>query len=1386
MEGLVENKFLKRIKFLRNKIHRNTKNIKSAESKEKLTKRDLQKMEKREGLLKKKRVKMIRKKSLLEKKIDIYEKKDAEMRARKRKTEEDEARENDLQKKREIEKKRWGIEDERKKLESEKWKIEDRLNIFKKNIREIEKEITKDVNPLKKRVSRHLRELELFIEKKEQENLFLRKKIQLEERKEERRRKEELEKNKKVEEERRRIERKKEKKIIKKIRENAFKRKIEQERRLKEQQKREEQKKKELEEQQKREKEYEYKVARQIRDVAAKKHLERIKREERDRELERKMITKIKRIAREEEDYLIQKEKEKKELEKKEEERVVNEVRRIAEEEERWINEERKKEMEREKEEIRKIKKIATEEEKYLRERERKQKSLGIDFEKRAPESDKKKELEAVLIEEIKRKAREKAKGKEEKIIREIKHKAFLRHHKKEEELLEKTKTEKRPKDKEHEVYLDPAYEERVVKQIRNLAKKREEYNKEQRKAGLFSQEKLTPQESIAKKMDDLLDIIKSNKEEIFALKKELLEKEKERFDEGKKEEIQKIKDQINQQHKKLEEREGLLKGEKKEKQDFSEEKRQIDLIRERIKEEQEKFRNIKPIEGSLKIREKNNTEQLNRWNNDFSKKSEGVGLDINKKDTNEDLKEIPEGEKWDDDIKKDKKKLTNSEAEALFEKAEQSFSAGSMATARERFNRIVERYDEEKGSGIFGRKSLKEKSKDYLRKIDEKKGLNNTWNDNIKDVSQGEKDEKEGVNFLAEERDVSENEREKIVKEVRKIIKERKEAEGEKGKLEQEKESYEDKLRELREKKKKIEKDKKELLGEEKQEKNKKKRERLKKRREEMEKELRRMIKEETGQRWGEKIKNIEEDLANVSKKYNELTKREKYLRSKVEVMSRWGPYSRKNKDLASDYRFLYRNREDAGETINDDLKRSKKIKKTTRQANRSKSFLSYFKPSNDFILSAPYFTALDISDNAIKIFSINKQRGINFYGKKELREGVVYNGEIKQKKELEESFLDLLKNTKPKPLKVEKNKRIKAVVSLPESKVFVQQLKVKKEEDIIGRVEDEIGRNIPVPIDKLYFYYHAIILPGKKEKLVLCAAVEKRTVKQYVHFLQSVDIDPIVFDIEAASIGRALLFGEKNLNKKKQKNKSGKKKSTKEQVQREEKDLEEMTQEDASCEMIVDMGARITTISIFYKETISFSVSVPFGGAYFTEKIAKGLAITKEEAEEKKKKLGLRGETRDILLKFLEKIIKEIREAERYYSREFGGEVDKVIITGGSALIPGILSYFKEELGDQVFIGNSLKSLKSVKQIEGENILSYCNAIGLAIRSVEKNPIDNGLNLLPEDIKKQERRLQQERKTAVKIGAFLIALIGIIIFFFSIYFAVLNPGMMDDVLYK
>ena len=332
-----------------------------------------------------------------------------------------------------------------------------------------------------------------------------------------------------------------------------------------------------------------------------------------------------------------------------------------------------------------------------------------------------------------------------------------------------------------------------------------------------------------------------------------------------------------------------------------------------------------------------------------------------------------------------------------------------------------------------------------------------------------------------------------------------------------------------------------------------------------------------------------------------------------------------------------------------------------------------------------------LDISDRTIEVVHISlekKQITLKSSNRVTIPSGVVVGGRIKKNKTLNEAVKKAFKEAKPYPISTEK-----VVFGLPESQVYTRVFfaTLKSEKNIPEAVNKEITKNIPIPENKLTYDVRILSkqrVNGRTKGTrfeILIVAVEKEVVTEWLHFLSSSRIGVEGFDIETFASARGLF---------------------------------ESAPPHPFC--VVDIGAGSTSIGIFNKHGLQFSLSGDIAGDQFTKSISRALKISYSEADKLKKTHGVSNPEEKVfavLVKQLEEIRKDIAGAIAYVKRKSDLSVKEIILIGGSSQLKGIESYFEKNLNIPVRRGKSI--LSPVKRTK-VNQLFYLSAIGLAMRNI------------------------------------------------------------------
>ncbi len=268
------------------------------------------------------------------------------------------------------------------------------------------------------------------------------------------------------------------------------------------------------------------------------------------------------------------------------------------------------------------------------------------------------------------------------------------------------------------------------------------------------------------------------------------------------------------------------------------------------------------------------------------------------------------------------------------------------------------------------------------------------------------------------------------------------------------------------------------------------------------------------------------------------------------------------------------------------------------------------------------------------------------------------------------------------------------KCIISFPNSSVFtsVIELPPMDEKELATAVEFEAKKYVPLSLSEVDLSWSPVVGPlastppaGSPQK-ILITAVPKQITNNYMKVFDMAGLEPIVGEIEALALIRSLI-GNTPLN----------------------------------C-VIIDIGAKSTGLNIIENGYLRLSRNLNIGGDTITTKIAESLNISPARAEQFKKDFGVSGSTfiPDTIKPVLNIIKNEVKQLLTIY-QSHNILVNKILVVGGGANLPGIVDYFSD-LGGSVELGDPLKTVgydQSIGPILKRYSLNLPIAIGLALRS-------------------------------------------------------------------
>lgn len=272
--------------------------------------------------------------------------------------------------------------------------------------------------------------------------------------------------------------------------------------------------------------------------------------------------------------------------------------------------------------------------------------------------------------------------------------------------------------------------------------------------------------------------------------------------------------------------------------------------------------------------------------------------------------------------------------------------------------------------------------------------------------------------------------------------------------------------------------------------------------------------------------------------------------------------------------------------------------------------------------------------------------------------------------------------------------------VIALPETKIFtrvVYDLPYLTDEELAQAIRYAAEEFVPMPIPEVNLYYQIIFRSPKKEAnsrtVVFVVASPKVTIEKYLRVLQDSGLKVVAIETEMIAAARALVSFNVY----------------------------------SPTTLVIQMGATNTDFAIVSDGLILLTRSIATGGAALTRAISQSFNFEVVQAEEYKKVYGLvEDQLEGKLFKALVPVIDVVaNEAKRvilaHETQNRQRPVKRVVLNGGGAHLPGLVSYFTNFLGLEVQEAdpwtaiNMEPDMKSKLSSEGA---FYSVAVGLAMK--------------------------------------------------------------------
>ena len=276
---------------------------------------------------------------------------------------------------------------------------------------------------------------------------------------------------------------------------------------------------------------------------------------------------------------------------------------------------------------------------------------------------------------------------------------------------------------------------------------------------------------------------------------------------------------------------------------------------------------------------------------------------------------------------------------------------------------------------------------------------------------------------------------------------------------------------------------------------------------------------------------------------------------------------------------------------------------------------------------------------------------------------------------------------------------------VSLPESEVFTRVIKLPlmTEKELKTSIMFEAEQYIPLPLKDVNFAFQIIDADiTEKDKMnVLLVAAKNTILEKYVNILKNAGLVPKGIEPETLAIERAL---SSNPNQ-------------------------------PSASILVNIGSHETLLIVTYRGFVRFTRSLNMGGDDLTKAAQQHLGLDIAQAEEYKKTYGLdvnqvEGKVYEAVKPVVDNILAEIKRSRIFYTTHNPSvNINKVILSGGTALMPGLLFYFANNLDLEVELANPWRNIQIHEKLESQkqHLIEqgpvFAGPVGLALKEVKQS---------------------------------------------------------------
>jgi len=360
--------------------------------------------------------------------------------------------------------------------------------------------------------------------------------------------------------------------------------------------------------------------------------------------------------------------------------------------------------------------------------------------------------------------------------------------------------------------------------------------------------------------------------------------------------------------------------------------------------------------------------------------------------------------------------------------------------------------------------------------------------------------------------------------------------------------------------------------------------------------------------------------------------------------------------------------------------------------------------------------FIGVDLGSSSVKIVELGLEKGrpkLITYGYAEETSDLLRSSKIE--------ISDKMAKTLRKIIKKSKVTTNKAVAALPTYTVFSSSITIPDmpQKELIEAIKWEAKKFVPMPLEEMILDWKIlgdvvdaeseriqapagdaesedkkIISKKGKMKRILLTAAPKDLVSRYVEVFKKADLELVSLETESFAIERSLVGNDK------------------------------------SVVMVIDIGAKVTNIIVVSEGVPLINRSIDLGGFALTKTIANSMNIDISRAEQFKRDFGITTSGASEVNKapakiefMMNSIINEIKYVMNLHHGQSSKSVEKIVLTGGSALLLNLPEYISKEFGLNVYVGDPWARVSyptELQKVLKELGPSFSVSIGAALREL------------------------------------------------------------------